>query len=132
MKQHTLTSTLSVFFVLATSSVTQAQPGPTNFPMVGITRGQTLVLNVVAFPPSPCAAQLAFQNSSGGPVGPTQTVILAPGQSASLPLNGNSVATTIGQRVELLPTVLLSPTVANSCVASAEVIDNLLGVTMVL
>lgn len=125
------TRRFAALIALAIANVALAQ-GLTNFPMVGIARGQSLVLNLVAFPPSPCMAQLGFQNSSGSPVGPNETVTLAPGQSASLALNGNSLTTTIGQRVEVLPTVALSAAAANACVATAEVIDNLLGVTMVL
>jgi hypothetical protein len=42
--------------------------------------------------PDPCFAQLGFQNSSGNPVGTTTAVTLQPGQSASLAINGNSLA----------------------------------------
>jgi len=133
MKKNTLIFALSVFIALATGSVASAQD-PTNFPMVGIARGQTLLLNLVAFPPNPCMAQAGFESSTGAPVGPSQAVTLAPGQSVSLALNGNSLTSAIGQRVEVLPTVVPAPAAvaANACVATAEVIDNLLGVTMVL
>jgi hypothetical protein len=110
----------------------------TNFGMVGITRGQTLQINLVAYPPDPCFAQLGFQNSSGNPVGASQTVSLQPGQSASLTINGNTLTDLAGQRVQLLPTVtpiaVVSTTVPppNQCVASAEVIDTALAATTVL
>jgi hypothetical protein len=93
-----------------------------------------LLLNLVAFPPIPCTAQLAFQESKGNPVGTTWSGTLAPGQSATLAVNGNSLTTALGQRVELLPTLTGpdgAPTAA-ACVASAEVVDNVLGVSMVL
>jgi hypothetical protein len=138
MKQQTLTSALGVLISLAIANATLAQvlpgSGPTNFPMVGITRGQTLLLNLVAFPPNPCMAQLGIQDGNGNVIALSQNLTLAPGQSAVLAVNGNSLTTAFGQRVELLPTVAGPDGAlpAASCVASAEVIDNVLRVTMVL
>ena len=100
--------------------------------MIGITRSQTLQLNLVAFPVDPCFAQLGFQNSSGNPVGTTLSVTLQPGQSASLAINGNSLTNTFGQRVEVLPTVLPDAGIVSSCQASAELYDNVLSITSVL
>jgi hypothetical protein len=37
---------------------------------------QTLQINVVAFPPNPCFAQLGFQDINGNPVGTTLNVAL--------------------------------------------------------
>jgi hypothetical protein len=95
--------------------------------MIGVVRGQTLQINVVAFPPDPCFAKLGFQDVNGNPVGPSLSVSLQAGQSASLAVNANTLASAIGQRVELLPTVVAAPGIANQCNASAEVFDNLLG-----
>ena len=133
MKQHRLTSALGVFLALTTAKVALAQ-GPTNFPMVGITGAQTLQLNLVAFPPDPCATvNLGFQNRNGVAVGPSQTVTLQPGHSASLALNGSSLVAA-DQRVELLPTVTGMDGAATgaACVASVEVIGNANSVTTVL
>jgi hypothetical protein len=64
-------------------------------------------------------------------LGATWTGTLAGGESASLALNGDSVAKP-GQRVEILPTVVTEGTFSpEHCLASAEVIDNLLGITAV-
>jgi hypothetical protein len=115
---------------VATAQVSPANA--TNFAMIGITRGQTLQINLVAYPPDPCFAQLGFQNSGGNPVGTTSAVMLQPGESASLAINGNSLTNTVGQRVQLLPTVTPVAGVANACQASAEVFDNALGITNVL
>jgi hypothetical protein len=132
MKRHTLISALAVFVVFThVASAQSVPPNATNFPMVGITRGQTLLLNVVAYPPNPCNAQLGFLNSTGLAVGPSQQVQLSPGQSASVALNGNSLLASFGHRMELLPTVAVAGG-ASSCVASVEVVDNLLGATAVL
>jgi hypothetical protein len=119
--------------LLTPAAIAQVAPGnATNFAMIGITRGQTLQINVVAFPPDPCFAQLGFQNSSGNPVGTTTAVTLQPGESASLAINGNSFGSGTGQRVQVLPTVAPAAGVANGCEASVEVFDNVLGITSVL
>ncbi len=132
MKRHTLLSALAVSIVLAHVAAAQiVPPNATNFPPVGITRGQTLLLHVVAFPPDPCNAQLGFLTSAGLSVGPSQQVQLPPGQSASVALNGNSLLASFGHRMELLPTVAVAGG-ASSCIASVEVVDNLLGGTTVL
>jgi hypothetical protein len=102
--------------------------------MVGITGAQTLRLNLVAYPPTPCSqVQLGFQNHNGVAVGPSQTVSLQQGQSVSLDLNGASLVAA-DQRVELLPTVAGFDGAATgaSCVASVEVIDNASAATAVL
>jgi hypothetical protein len=140
MKQHTLTSALGVFIALASANVTLAQvqtSGPTNFPMVGIARGQTLLLHLVAvdYPPVPCSmVQLGVQDTNGNNVVQTQTLTLAAGQSAVLSVNGDSLTTAFGQRVELLPTVtgMNGALTAANCVATVEVIDNALREAMVL
>jgi hypothetical protein len=136
MKQHTLTSALGVFIALTTANVTLAQalPGPTSFPMVGITGAQTLQLNLVAFPPDPClTVTLGFQNRNGVAVGPSQSVSLQAGQSVSIALNGGSLVGT-DERVELLPTVTGSDGAATGagCIASVEVVNNASGVTAVV
>jgi hypothetical protein len=124
---------LTQFSAAQTPTVSNA----TNFAMIGITRGQTLQINVVAFPPDPCFAQLGFQDTYGNALGTTTTVTLQPGQSASLAINGNTVASSPGQRVQVLPTlvptsVVGAAAVVSQCVASAEVFDNVLGITSVL
>ena len=137
MKQHTLSSAFGLFIALITANVTlaQAPPGPTSFPMVGITGAQTLRLNMVAYPPDPCSSvQLGFQNRNGVAVGPKGTTpTLQPGQSVSLDLNGGSLVAA-DQRVELLPTVtgIDGAATGASCIASVEVIANANGVTTVL
>jgi hypothetical protein len=104
--------------------------------MIGLVRGQTLQINLVAYPPDPCSAQLGFQNSVGEPVGPTLSVALQPGQSASLVLNGDTLTNVPGRRVEVLPTVvpvtLASSAIVNECDASVEVVDDFLQVSSVV
>jgi hypothetical protein len=59
-------------------------------------------------------------------------VTLQPGQSASLAINGKSLTSAPGQRVEVLPTIVPDAGIVSSCGASAEVFDNVLGITSVL
>ena len=135
MKRYTVTSVLTVLVVLVLANGAWAQ-GATNFAMVGITRGQTLQLNLVAYPPSPiypptpCVAELRFQGSSGEPLGTTKTVTLATGESASLTLNGDFIKPR--ERVEVLPIVVTEGTFPPTpCFASVEVIDQVLAITTV-
>lgn len=133
MKHVHVVFALTVCSLLPTLAAAQAPPAnATNFPMIGITRGQTLQLNVVAYPVDPCYAQLGFQDSNGNPLGATTSVTLQPGQSASLAINGNSLTNSLGQRVEVLPTIVPDAGIVSSCGASAEIYDNLLGITSVL
>jgi hypothetical protein len=118
--------------MLGSVKQTQATPGATTFGMVGITSGQTLQLNLVAWPNGPCMAQLGFQDSSGLTIGETKTVTLQAGESASLALNGDTVAKAIGERVEVLPVVTPEGGFPEGpCHASAEVKDNIVGIATV-
>src|SRR5580704_3844990 len=74
-------------FLSLAMSEAQVLPKYTNFPMIGLVRGQTLQINIVAFPPVPCFALLGFQDVNGNPLGATSSVELQAGQSASLTLN---------------------------------------------
>jgi hypothetical protein len=122
---------LLVVLVSASLGWAQSLSNYTNFAMIGLVRGQTLQLNIVAIPPDPCFATLGFQDVNGNPVGTTLNVTLQGGQSASLALNGNSLTNVPGPRVEVQPTVALAVGVASECNASAEVYDNLLGISSV-
>jgi hypothetical protein len=122
--------------------------------MVGITRGQTLRLNVVNLqppsdpdrqvPPDPCHVVLSFRNAQGQPFRNTdgqiirRTVELPAGESAFLDLNGDMFGApstnvdTAPLRVQLRPfvRVLTSPPEPDRqlppdpCRATAEVFNN--------
>jgi hypothetical protein len=108
--------------------------GATSFAMIGITSAESLRLNVVAFPPNPCVAELGFQDGNGNPVSITMTVNLEPGRSASLTVNGDTLVKGFGQRFEVRPVITAASTQypPNPCVASAEVVENLLANTSTL
>ena len=122
-------------FAFTVASLGWAQTSPnntTNFPMIGIVRGQTLQINIAAYPPDPCFAQIGFQDANGTAVGTSMNVTLQTGQSASLSVNANTLVSELGQRIELLPTVVPTAGIVSQCDASAEVFDNLLGSSSVI
>jgi hypothetical protein len=126
---------IAVAFLVFTTSLGWTQTlsnNTTNFPMIGIVRGQTLQINVAAFPPDPCFAQIGFQDANGNAVGTSVNVTLQARQSASLSVNANTLTSVPGQRIEVLPTVVPTAGLGNQCDASAEVFDNLLGSTSVV
>jgi hypothetical protein len=96
--------------------------------MVGLARGQTLRLNVVAYPLSPFVAQIGFLNRNGQvpQPDPTKTVNFAPGQAAVVDLTAASVGLRFGQRAKFQPVVTLiqpppdSNNPASACGASVE------------
>jgi hypothetical protein len=125
--------TMLVGIVASHAARAQVLPsGETYFPMIGMTVGQTLQINLVAYPPDPCFAQLGFLDSNGALVGHVSNVTLQPGQSASLSIEGNSLTSAFGQRVELMPQVVVSPNSPSVCHATAEVFGDLIGATTVL
>jgi hypothetical protein len=48
-----LALTAAASFLFPAMSAAQSLPNYTNFPMIRLVRGQTLQINVVAFPPAP-------------------------------------------------------------------------------
>ena len=135
MKRHKLATELGLLLMLAEAGALKAQQDATGFPVIGITRGQTLQLNLTAYPNGPCSALFTFRDSNGNLIVPLQQASLSAGQSVSISLNGSAIAKAAGQRVEVLPQVAVAnlsfpPTCSAS--ASAEVFDNFLGTTSVV
>jgi hypothetical protein len=97
----------------------------TVFGMIGVAAGQTLQLNVVAFPPTPCAATLEFVDANGTAVGPApRPVALRLGEAASLSVSSQALGVPVGRRVQVRPVVTPDPLVGGGgCVASAELVD---------
>jgi hypothetical protein len=101
----------------------------------GLAGFQTMRLNAVAYPPGPCLARLGFADPNGNQLGSTLAVNLSPGQAASLDLNADTLGLKLGQRIEVLPIVTVTPPVttgppvASVCGASAEVFDQITGRT---
>jgi len=151
------TTALAVLILLSLPNHLWAQaptPGATNFAIIGIALGQSLKLNLLAYPstasipgtvgyPSnPCVATLGYQDGNGNLLGATMPVTLAVGQTASLTLSfaeaiaaeaaiaGNAAADPANDvlRIEVVPMVTTTGNAAQ-CVATLEVVDNLLKVT---
>jgi hypothetical protein len=119
----------------------QVSAAPTFIPqaLAGL---QTMRLNVVAYPPGPafppgpaCVAQLSFADSNGNPLGPSTSASLTSGMASSLDFDADTVGLKLGQRIEVLPVVSVTPTtttgppVASVCGASVEVFDHITGRT---
>ena len=131
-------------------NVFASQPGPTQFPLVGIGVGQTLRLNAVAknpgpvqaptagigaddLPPGPCFVTLGFVNAAGVQVqpGPTQ-IMLNPGEGGFVDLPAVQLVGRFGRRALVRPTVMVeSIPGADACagVASAAEIFDVFGRT---
>ena len=89
--------------------------------------GQSILINALAPPDSPCSAVLSFKDSNGNPIGPSQQVNLNPGMAASLNWNPNRY--TQSGRQEYVPQITPinggnpngPPGVASACLGSVEV-----------
>jgi hypothetical protein len=122
---------MNMVAVSATGFAQTAPAGATNFAMVGLTNTQTLRENMVAFTNAPCAGTLGFFNAAGMAVGPTKTINLSAGQSASLDLKGKLVAAS-GQRTDILAVFTVAPGYTSGpCRASAEVFGGSAGATAI-
>jgi hypothetical protein len=136
-------SAVLVFALSARALYSQTPPTPAvDFGMIGLAESQTLRLSIIAYPPEPiyppspfCIAQLGFANSSGGPVGPTKTVNLGPGQGDFLDLPGSTLALPFLGRDEVRPVVTVLQSAAggaSACLANVEILDSFSGFSLVL
>jgi hypothetical protein len=104
-------------------------PGPVQFPLLGIGRGQTLRLSALAVQPGPinCDATLGFADRAGALLinpGPIQ-ISLAPGESAFLDVRFGLVG--LG-RFEVRPMVTFpAGSDGSSCQVSVEIFDQASG-----
>lgn len=162
---------LSIAFVLITLITTGATwqlrrvradspPDPNRFGMIGLTRGQTLRLNIVNLTPPdpntqippPCRVVLSFRDANGRPFTNSagqvirREVLVQAGDSDFLDLNAdlvlpptiNADVAPVPPRVQLRPFVrVLSPPDPNRtsppdpCFPTAEVFDNTTGRTSI-
>ena len=127
-----------------------------DFGMLGLARGQTMRLSVVAVAPSPCVAQIGFQSATGAnfpgnpsapinpsfpgnpgfPTNPGAPVVLGPSQGAFVDLIGNQVVAQVGQRVEVHPVIAVQPSptgvAASVCRGLVEILDSVTGFSLLL
>jgi hypothetical protein len=104
-------------------------PAQPFFGMAGITPSQTVRLNVLAFPPNPCFAQINFADKDGNPIGEPMAVDLMPGQATFLDLQGRTLVKGLRQRAEIRPIITLVAGVPSACIGSGEVYNDLSGKT---
>jgi hypothetical protein len=121
--------------VLAPAPATQSVSGVPGFFPQGLAGGQTMRLNVVAFPPGPCTGVLSFADKNGARLGPSLPVNLTPGMAASLDLNADALGLKVGEHMEVQPVISASPSISagppitSACQGSVEVFDHLTGRT---
>ena len=132
------------FALSAPGLYSQSAPGSAvQFGMIGLGPGQTLRLNINAFPPDPiyppnpfCIAQVGFANNSGSPVGSTKTVNLGSGQGDFLDLDASTLLYPPHPiRAEVRPVVTMLPSPGGgtpACLANAEILDTFSGFSLVL
>jgi hypothetical protein len=102
-----------------------AQPAPTTiaFPMIGVGFKQFLQLNVITFPPNPCAITVGVFGSKG------EVIVAFEDGSPDRPLIVGNQVSSFPQRKEIRPVVILSPppgsAIACQGQATAEVFDDL-------
>jgi len=115
----------------------QAAPsGAPVFDRQSLVGEQTIRVNLSAFPPDPCIADVIFNDArSGKALAPATPVNLTQGQSTSVDLNGKNLFLKFGQRIEVVPQVVLMPPITTgpplpvACPATVEVFDNRTGRT---
>jgi hypothetical protein len=100
------------------------------FAFQGLAGGQTMQLTVTAAgSAAPCFATLSFADRDESPVGTSMQAALPAGQTTSLNLSADALNLKAGQRAELQPVVAVEASSNSSCLASAEVFDNVTGRT---
>jgi hypothetical protein len=121
--------------VLAPAPAAQPVSGVPGFFPQGLAGGQTMRLNVVAFPPDPCTGVLSFADKNGSPLSASMPVNLNPGMATSLDLNADALGLKVGQHIEVQPAISATPSIsagppiASACQGSVEVFDHLTGRT---
>jgi hypothetical protein len=119
--------------LLSPAPATESLSALPGFVPQGLAGGQTMRLNVVAFPPGPCNVELSFADKNGAPLGGSMAVNLNPGTATSLDLNADSLGLRLGQHIEVQPIVSSAPSasvpIASTCQGSVEVFDHLTGRT---
>ena len=120
----------SVFYAATPIPPGPVSPGPPTFLPQGVAHGQSIQINALAPPDSPCAATLSFTDSNGNAVGPSQSIDLSPSTMTSLVFNPNSL--TQSGRQEFTPQIAITNPAGNSpiasaCLSSAEVLSQTTG-----
>jgi hypothetical protein len=125
------------------ASATQTQMEYTSFGMVGLTRGQTIRLNVVhaavsdRLPPGPCIVRLNFVDGLGNLLAES-TETLTPGQATSLDVSGDGIIGRASNRAEVRAFVRViddsrgNRLPPNPCVSTLEVFESDTGKTVLL
>jgi len=111
---------------------------PSTLASQSLGHGETMRLIARATSPNACIATLSFSNAAGSRIGPTASVNLPPGevQTLELTLDGTAASLRPDKRIEILPAVQLTRSLAAAsaapirsvCSATAEVFNSETGV----
>ena len=111
-------------------------PGPQQMPSapgsIGVGLFESVRLSVTGAASNSCIGIIGYDDANGNPLGSSLNVNLAPGQSAFLDLNGNTLVKRFGQRAQVQP--VFTPTIGtvSICQPSVEVYSQLLGSTFAM
>jgi hypothetical protein len=119
------------------------QPDPPGFGMIGLARGQTARVSVVALGGpagsagevcgiEPLPFHVAFRDSEGRVLAEARELMLQPGQSAFLDLDGSHLLRRRGQRLPIRASVESTRGAAFCGIATVELFSNLTGRTSVV
>jgi hypothetical protein len=104
----------------------------TNLLTVPLLKPESLRVTAAAADNGSCAADLAFADINGNPVGPRLRVNLTHGQTESLILDSAMLGLTTGQRVLVRPVVTPLAGAPSQCGVISEVVDNQSGLTSIV
>jgi hypothetical protein len=124
-KRKFSTAVAGVLALAVCTGLAHAQSDPTavEFPIIGIGFNQTLQVNVITFPPNPCAILVTVYSATG------EVIIAFEEGDPDKPLQLGKLVSSFPQRAEVRAEVTLTPSPATSssvCAAqaTAEIIDN--------
>jgi hypothetical protein len=113
-----------------------SQPGPIQMPSapgsIGVGLLESVRLSATAAASNSCIGILGYFDADGNPVGSSMDVNLAPGQSAFLDLNGDTLVRRLGQRAQVQPMITPAPGAVGVCQPSVAVYSQLLGGTIAM
>ena len=111
-------------------------PGPQGMPSapgsIGVGLYESVRLSVTGTESNVCIGIIGYGDANGNPLGPSLNVNLAPGQSAFLDLNGNTLVRSFGQRAQVQPMITPTPGTVGICQPSVEVYSQFTGTTLAM
>jgi len=112
------------------------QPGPISMPTaagsIGVGLLESVRLSVTGAESNSCIGIIGYDDANGNPLGSSLNVNLAPGQTAFLDLNGNTLVRRLGQRAQVQPVFTPAVGTVGICQPSVEVYGQILGAAIAM